>query len=267
TPRLVAAATSMLSTPMPARPITRSASASARVSAVTFVRLRTMSAWKPRIAARSSPGPSSVRATTSSSERWRSCASPSGPSGSVSRTRYVISACGQTLGEHRLGGADAAPELDRRAEVAEPELECCHAGHHVEGVDVTEVRDPDDLSLEPILAPGEGHPDAVAQVAEERAAVETVRQADRGGGRARRLGGEQAEAEGRRRGARRARQPVVAGVDLREPLVEHQAERGAQSIDERDGRRPGGRALGHALPFAAEVEVEARQPRALRRRP
>ena len=44
TPRRVAAARSMLSTPVPARPITRSFGAEASRSAVTFVALRTASA-------------------------------------------------------------------------------------------------------------------------------------------------------------------------------------------------------------------------------
>ena len=44
TPRRVAASRSMLSTPVPARPITRSLVAAARNSAVTLVALRTASA-------------------------------------------------------------------------------------------------------------------------------------------------------------------------------------------------------------------------------
>ena len=86
-PFLVAASTSTLSTPMPARPITRSASARASTSAVTLVPLRMMRAWKPRTASRSSAGERPGRASISSSGCSRSRASPSGPSASVRRTR------------------------------------------------------------------------------------------------------------------------------------------------------------------------------------
>jgi len=45
TPRRVAASTSTLSSPIPARPTTRSSSARSNTSAVTFVAERMISAW------------------------------------------------------------------------------------------------------------------------------------------------------------------------------------------------------------------------------
>ena len=86
-PRVVAASTSMLSTPMPARPMTRSRSARAMTSAVTFVALRTTSASYPPITSRSSAGLNPGLASTSRSGCSRRRASPSGPSESLSRTR------------------------------------------------------------------------------------------------------------------------------------------------------------------------------------
>ena len=61
TPAVVAVATSILSTPMPARPMTRSRLALARISAVTLVRLRTIKPSYSPIHAFSSSADSSGR--------------------------------------------------------------------------------------------------------------------------------------------------------------------------------------------------------------
>jgi hypothetical protein len=186
---------------------------------------------------------------------------------SVSRTRYAISARRQPFGQHRLRRPDAAPELDPRPEVMQRQLEGRHARHDVEGVDVAEVREPDDLALEAILSARERDPHAIAEVAEERAAIDRFGQHDGRRGRARRFRGEQAKPQRRGGGPRRAREPVVARVDVGPALAPHHAQRDTEPIDQRDGRRPRRGALGDALPLATEVEVEARQPGLLRRRP
>src|SRR5215470_3416318 len=164
TPRLVAASTSMLSTPMPARPITRRVSARASTSAVTLVRLLTISAWQPGITSRSSAGPRSGRVTISSSGCSRNRASPSGPSESLNRTRYGMASAGrEPLGQDGLGGADPAAELHGRPELPERQLERGEPGEHVERADVAKVGETHDLALEAILPSGEGHAHAVAE--------------------------------------------------------------------------------------------------------
>src|SRR5206468_808796 len=81
-------------------------------------------------------------------------------------------ACREALGEDALGRPHAAAELDLGAEAMQGELERRHTRHHVEGAHVAEMREADDLAPQLVLAAGEGDAHAVAQVAEERRAVE-----------------------------------------------------------------------------------------------
>ena len=71
-----------------------------------------------------------------------------------------------------LRGADAATELDLVAEVAQRHLEGGDGGDDVEGAHVAEMGDADDLALQLILAAGEGHAHAVAQIGDQLAAVD-----------------------------------------------------------------------------------------------
>ena len=65
-PRLVAASTSMLSTPMPARPMTRSFAAASTTSLVTVLALRTMRPSYSPMALQSSSGFMPTRSSTCS---------------------------------------------------------------------------------------------------------------------------------------------------------------------------------------------------------
>ena len=89
TPRSVAAATSTLSRPMPARPTTTSSVPASRTSAVTVVAERMTSAWAPTTAETSSSGLSSSLTSTS----WPASAIRSRPgwaSFSVTRTLPMV---------------------------------------------------------------------------------------------------------------------------------------------------------------------------------
>src|SRR6187431_783361 len=86
--------------------------------------------------------------------------------------------------EDLLGGADAGAEVHLRTEVRERELERREADDHVERVDVSQVREADDLAFELVLAAGERDLHLVTQVLEKRAAVDVRGQVDGGGGRA-----------------------------------------------------------------------------------
>ncbi len=94
TPRRVAASTSTLSRPIPARATTRSRSAASRTCAVTCVWDRTISASYGAISAARSPVASSGRTSTSKSRR--SSSRPCSESFSVTRTRtagYASASC------------------------------------------------------------------------------------------------------------------------------------------------------------------------------
>ena len=84
TPRWVAASRSMLSTPLPARPITCSFEPASITALVTFVPERTISAWQSAIAFSSSASLGFSSSMTSASRLSRSM--PSCAIGSVMRT-------------------------------------------------------------------------------------------------------------------------------------------------------------------------------------
>src|SRR5205823_11659432 len=94
----------------------------------------------------------------------------------------------EAVGEDALRGADAAAELDRDAEAVQRELERRDSGDDVERADVAEMRDADHLALQAILSARERDPHAVAEVPEDRRAVDPVGEHDRRRGRARRFG-------------------------------------------------------------------------------
>ena len=92
TPRAVAAGTSMLSTPTPARPTTARRGAASRTFAVTFVSLRTTSAsTSPR---RSTSSGSLSPVVCRTSQRARSSARPSSARGSATWTTLRLAAVG-----------------------------------------------------------------------------------------------------------------------------------------------------------------------------
>src|SRR5512138_2446113 len=120
----------------------------------------------------------------------------------------------QAFAEDLLGGAHARAERHLRTEVRERELERRKADDDVERPDVAQVREADDLALQLVLTARERHLHLVAQILEERAAVDVRREVDRGGGRARRLRREQRQAERLRAGAPRAGAAIVPGVEV-----------------------------------------------------
>src|SRR5829696_840398 len=163
-PCRVAAATSTLSTPTPARPITFSRPPRSIRSAVSFVADRiTIASYSPIVSARSE-SPS----TTTSNFRRRS-STPA--SAIVSRTRTLkpapepaepaprSSAAPSSVRSSRRNGLrvrlerprhrDAA--LDRRPELVEPELDRGERGRDVEHVVPADVPDPEDLALQACL--------------------------------------------------------------------------------------------------------------------
>ena len=147
-PRFVAASTSTLSTPAPARPITFSRSARSISSAVTCVPERIRRASNSPIRSRSSSSDISNPSSTSNSPRNRSI--PDSAIGSSTSTRSSLAhrlGCDPSLGEHALRPAGARARLHLDTEIAQRHLERRQRGDDVERAVVAAVGDPDDPSL------------------------------------------------------------------------------------------------------------------------
>src|SRR5262249_58463815 len=116
--------------------------------------LRTISASYAPIASHSSAGLNPGLASTSRSGCSRRRARPSGPSESLSSTRYAMvprSAGRQAVGQDGLGRSHAAPVVDGRAEVPQRQLERREPGHDVEAADVAGGGEEDDTPVHTIL--------------------------------------------------------------------------------------------------------------------
>ena len=114
TPFRVAASTSMLSTPTPARPMTFSRPGVSSTSAVTLVELRTASTSYCPTMAFSAAGARPSFTSTVSSGALRSVSRPSGDSSSATRTFIV----------------DGAPALKVPQDLASPGPALQYAGRH-----------------------------------------------------------------------------------------------------------------------------------------
>src|SRR4051794_2202074 len=192
-PRLVAASTSTLSTPTPARPTALSRSARSSRSAVSLVaeRMR-MPSNSPIRRASSSSSQSTPSSTSKPASRnsW----TPESPIFSLTRTFMRSTRLGRVrtsysrrrgdgharLGEHALRGAHARPELQLVAELAERRLEPRDRDHDVERPEVAAVSDAGDLALEPALTAGDRDAQAVTHQLGHLGAVDAVGKLDRG---------------------------------------------------------------------------------------
>ena len=115
------------------------------------------------------------------------------------------------------------------------------------------------FALEGALARRERDAVPLAQVAQQRGAVDALGRADRGDDRGGVVvGREQLEPHRLDAGARRAAEPDVALERGLEAVVEDHPERDVEPADQRDGRREGGVEDLLRLPRRAPVEVELR---------
>src|SRR5215211_1880455 len=180
-PRFVAASTSTLSTPVPARPITLSRSARPINSAVTLVPERISSASNSPIRLSSSSSDISSPSSTSNSSRRSS--TPDSAIGSLTRTRIGLGdrlGGHAGLGEHPLRAADAGTRLDRETELPQRHLERRQGDDDVEAAVVAAVSDAHELALEAALAAGDRYPEAVAHQLRHTGPRDVLRQ-QRGG--------------------------------------------------------------------------------------
>src|SRR5206468_6742285 len=159
-PLRVAAETSMLSTPTPARPTTRSRRPASMTGAVTRVSLRTTSASKSGMRRTSSASSSLLTTVTSPARRSRS--SPSSASGSATRIlatdgRLLAGGGGNALDRDGDGGHSATVG-GRDVELLESLLDRPDHLHHVTLGDGAKVSDPHHLAGHLALAAGDHHP-------------------------------------------------------------------------------------------------------------
>src|SRR5438874_8661575 len=262
-PLAVAAGTSMLSTPTPARPTTRRRLPASRTRAVTRVSLRTTSASNSGTSSTSWSSLCLVR--TSTSPRARSRATPSSARGSATRIRS------KTLGRHRRPVQRSHRRADSGTLVG-PNVELfqrlLHGPEHLDHVafgDVAEVADAHQAPFELALAARDDDSELLAQELAVGLDVDVLL-GDRGGdgGRAVALGRKQAEAHGLQAGRHRVGAAAVPRVRVVEALLEQHPDSLAHAEQHAHGRRPGRGALGGELLVLGPVEVEARALGALR---
>src|SRR6266542_4363641 len=285
TPRDVAAGTSMLSTPTPARPTIWSFGAASSSDAVTFVSLRTTSPSASASCVRSSSGPDGVR----TSQRSRRRASPSAASGSATTTTVGMLLA---AGRHRVGGlaprgcpsclrrrgarltvrpehgGDRLPRLDRLVEILEPLLERAEQRDDVLQGHETHVPDSCDLAFEPALAAGDDGVVVVTEDPDEIARVDPGGHAERrDAGRGVPLVGEDRQVERVQAAPRRVREISVPLQDRRLALLGHEPERFLERDEDADRRGGWRRALLELCLVRLEVEVRLRQVGAVVRLP
>src|SRR5215210_90182 len=174
TPRLVAASTSTLSTPTPARPtaLRRSARPSRSASSCVAERIRIPSNLPMR---RSSSAWSQSVPISTSSPASRSSCTPVSPIFSRSRTftRSCVD-CDARVREGALRGRHARTGLDLVAELPQRQLERRDRDKDVEGAEVPAVGDAGDLALEPALPARNGHAELVPHQLRDTATVDRL---------------------------------------------------------------------------------------------
>src|SRR6185503_14571843 len=293
TPCAVAAGTSMLSTPTPARPTTARRGAASKIFAVTFVSLRTMSASTS--ASREARSASASPVVVRTSHRSRSRTRPSSARGSATCTTGLLRGvaggsplaierssaptrlsagadgvrartAGAGTGSRRLWRAlrvgaerrgDRLTGLDRLVEVTQCELQGAEEVEDVLQRHEAEVTDADELALELALAAGDDRVVVVAQHADEVARVNARRRTERGDRRrCVRFVGEQRQVQCLQSAACRASEVLVAAEDRLEAFLGHET----KCLLQRDvhGRRRRRALLERGL-RRGEIEVRLRQ--------
>src|SRR5215208_763419 len=181
TPRLVAASTSTLSTPTPARPTALSRSARSSRSAVSCVAERIRIASNSPMRRSSSPSSQSAPSSTSSPASRSSC-TPVSPIFSLTRTFTSSRRRNRhaRLDEDALGGGDAGAQLELVAQLAQGHLQSGHRHDGVEGAEVAAVGDARDLALQVSLPARDRDAEAVAHQLRDGRAVDRLGQRDRG---------------------------------------------------------------------------------------
>src|SRR6202023_1566267 len=257
-PCSVAAATSTLSTPMPARPTTFSRLAACSSSAVTLVALRTTSASKaPMISARR--GRSASLSSTISAPESASRARPEGASGSAIRMRCIASGfMTRPRGCERRGGVAAlGAELADLADLYEGVVDLAQQRLEVGLADLAHVDDAEGARLPFAVAAADG-PAPAAEPLDQRLRIDAPRW-PQGGARVRAgaFGRRERETAGRRPFGGAPVEPLMARPARLHALGEDARQLPVQGVEQRDRRRGDGAALAVLVAVAQQVGVEA----------
>src|SRR5207247_7121980 len=223
-PLRVAACTSMLSTPTPARPTTRSLRPASMIGAVTRVSLRTTSASNSGILRISSDSSNLLTTVTSPARRSRS--RPSSASGSATRilaTRTALAGGGRDALNRSGDGCHAAAIRGRDVQLLQRLLDRPDDLDHVTIGDCAQVPDAAHLAGHLALAPRNHDPVLGVDQLPQGAHVESRRRHGGGDGvGAVSVLGVELETEGHEAGLGGAGQPGVPVIDVAEPcLLEH----------------------------------------------
>src|SRR5207253_4712594 len=267
-PLRVAAVTSMLSTPTPARPTTRSFRPASMTEAVTRVSLRTTSASKSGMRRINSSSASLLTTVTSPALRRRSM--PSSARGSATRIFATTNLPkdgrlarrgGYAL--HRGGDRGHAASVRRRdVELLQRLFDRPDHLHHVTLGDSAQVSDPDHLAGHLALAAGDDHSVPGVEQLAQRGNVEAAgRQRRRHCVRPVTVLREELKAERMQSCLRRASEPGMALVHVAEALLLEHVQAFLQREGDRDCRRERRHAFFRPGPGFLPVEVKAWRPR------
>ena len=253
-PCRVAASTSTLSIPTPARAITFSRSARSIRSAVSRVAdLITIASYRSRIC---SSGDSS---STSTSKCVRSNSRPASAIGSRTRTRIVRRSRGAV---RRPRGRCCVARLDVDADRGELLLDGAERDGDVVDRDVADVADAEQPRHELTVPAGDRDPVPVAEREPQRDRVDTLRGERRGeDGGAVLVGRVELEPQRLDAGPAGSSDRKVSREAGLETVLEQYAQRRSQGDDSRRGGREQRRALRLGLAQLLPVPVEARQRR------
>src|SRR5215218_4027078 len=169
-PRLVAAPMSMLSTPIPARPMVLRFSACSMTSAVTFVTLRMISPSYSPIFSRSSSGESPRSTSTSNS-----CFSSSTPLSARASVMSTFTKLSPAPGEDPLRRPNAAAQLHRIIERLQRQFGGGYSGDNVVRIEVAAMTDAEDLTLHRTLPAGDLYSVLAEHQPHQRLAVDPLR--------------------------------------------------------------------------------------------
>ena len=260
-PRRVAASTSTLSTPTPARPTARSRSARAIRSVVSLVAERIRMPSNSPMRRSSSPSSQSVAELDVEAgvaqQRDARVADLLLDQNRGRRHAHAGAPAGTPASRNTAGRLPRRALLDVVAEVGQRHLQAGDGGEDVEGPEVAAVGDAADLALEPRLPTGDRDPVAVAHRRRHLGAVDALREPDGGADvGVLVLSAEQLEVERLDGGAGGAAQQAMALEHLLEALLLDQAERHVERLDEADRGREG--AVRRVLALAVQPSAASR---------
>src|ERR1035437_6712544 len=266
TPASVAASRSTLSTPTPARPMTRSLGAFSSTEAFTCTALRTRSAsasgrcWAYSLGLETmvfQPG-------------WdRNNSIPAAARGSAMRIFIVVRLCLCGLrfdGSVRVNlfdGGDAGSILHGMPVGVENDFQLGDDAKQIREIEITQVGDAEDLALHGALAVGDDRSEPVAEFLDDDAGIHAGRRLHRSHRGARRTRREQFQAERLNGGAGGLGQQLGVHDEARHADLLDVAQRLGQRENQGSGRSPARFAGVAALLFLLEVEVVVRQSRRL----